>query len=185
MRLLLIPLVALTIILPLLSPIALAEDGDATKTERAMFGMGCFWKSQYVFSKVPGVIKTTVGYSGGDTVNPSYQDVCTHTTGHAETVLVEFDPKKVTYKKLLQVFWNSHDPTTLNRQGPDVGDNYRSVIFYTSPEQEKEALAYKSELEKSHRFPAPIVTLIDPAKPFYPAESYHQDYYAKHGNVCF
>jgi methionine-S-sulfoxide reductase len=163
-------------------PVATAKNG--AKLDRAIFGMGCFWKTQYVFSKVPGVVKTTVGYSGGNLPNPSYEQVCTHATGHVETVLVEFDPNKTSYHKLLEVFWKSHDPTTIDRQGPDMGSNYRSVVFYTSDEQKKEALQFKQELEKSHQFGAPIVTAIEPAKPFYPAEEYHQNYFVKHGEVC-
>ena len=152
---------------------------------QALFAMGCFWKSQYVFEKVPGVVKTTVGYSGGNVANPSYEKVCTHTTGHAETVKVEYDPSKVTYRKLLEVFFSKHDPTTVDRQGPDVGNNYRSAIFYTTPEQKEEALAYKRELEQSHRFSGPIVTQIEPAGRFYKAEDYHQEYYQRTGQVCF
>jgi methionine-S-sulfoxide reductase len=163
-------------------PVATAKNG--AKLERAIFGMGCFWKTQYVFSKVPGVVKTTVGYTGGNLPNPSYGQVCTHATGHVETVLVEFDPNKTSYHKLLEVFWKSHDPTTIDRQGPDMGSNYRSVVFYTSDDQKKEALQFKQELEKSHQFGAPIVTAIEPAKPFYPAEEYHQNYFVKHGEVC-
>jgi len=154
------------------------------KLDRAIFGMGCFWKSQFVFSKIPGVVKTTVGYTGGSVANPSYEQVCTHGTGHVETVLVEFDPNKTSYRKLLEVFWKSHDPTTVDQQGPDFGNNYRSVVFYTSEEQRKEAQQYKQELEKSHQFRNPIVTAIEPAKPFYPAEDYHQNYFVKHGAVC-
>jgi len=161
-----------------------AKSAIPHKLDRAIFGMGCFWKSQYIFSKVPGVAKTTVGYSGGNVANPSYMQVCSHTTGHVETVLVEYDPTKTTYRKLLEVFWTHHDPTTVDRQGPDVGNSYRSVVFYTSPEQQKEALAYKNELTKSHHFQAPIVTAIEPAKTFYPAEDYHQNYFVKHGEVC-
>jgi len=165
-----------------LGPASTAKNGP--KLERAIFGMGCFWKSQYVFSKVPGVVKTTVGYSGGKVANPSYLQVCTHTTGHVETVLVEFDPNKTTYRKLLEVFWKSHDPTTVDRQGPDVGDNYRSVVFYTSEAQRKEAQQYKEELDRTHQFGAQIVTAIEPATQFYPAEEYHQNYFVKHGEVC-
>jgi len=160
------------------------KGASVQKLDKAIFGMGCFWKSQYIFSKVPGVVKTTVGYSGGHVANPNYMQVCTHTTGHVETVLVEYDPTKTTYKKLLEAFWAHHDPTTVDRQGPDVGDSYRSVVFYTSPEQQKEAVAYKEELTKAHRFPSPIVTAIEPAKAFYPAEDYHQNYFVKHGEVC-
>jgi peptide-methionine (S)-S-oxide reductase len=153
--------------------------------DRAMFAAGCFWKTQHVFSRVPGVVKTTVGYSGGKTTNPSYKQVCSNLTGHSETVLVEYDPKKVTFHKLLEVFWSNHDPTTLNRQGLDIGTQYRSAIFYTSPSQRQEALAFKEELNKSHKFSRPIVTEILPAGPFYEAEEYHQNYYQKHGTVCF
>jgi peptide-methionine (S)-S-oxide reductase len=154
------------------------------KLEKAIFGMGCFWKSQFVFSKVPGVAKTTVGYCGGALENPTYEQVCTHRTGHVETVLVEYDPNKTSYQNLLAIFFKSHDPTTLNRQGPDLGNNYRSVIFYTTPEQQKEAVQYKDQLEKSHQFDSRIVTAIEPAKPFYPAEDYHQNFYVKHGAAC-
>jgi len=159
--------------------------GGASKLDRAMFAAGCFWKTQYVFSKVPGVVKTQVGFTGGTAPNPSYEQVCTNKTGHAETVLVEYDPSKTTYRKLLEAFWMNHDPTTTNRQGPDFGTQYRSVVFYTTPEQKKEATEYKAELEKSHKFNAPIVTAIEPAGQFYQAEEYHQNYYAKHGAVCF
>jgi peptide-methionine (S)-S-oxide reductase len=161
-----------------------AKTDKTQKLERAMFGMGCFWKSQFVFSKVPGVVKTTVGYCGGALANPTYEQVCTHGTGHVETVLVEYDPNKTSYQKLLTIFFKSHDPTTLNRQGPDVGNNYRSVIFYTTPEQQKEAVQYKDQLEKLHQFDSRIVTAIEPAKSFYPAEGYHQNYYLKHGATC-
>jgi peptide-methionine (S)-S-oxide reductase len=157
----------------------------AQELMQAYFAMGCFWKSQYVFDKVPGVIKTTVGYCGGKSANPTYEQVSTHTTGHAETVKVEYDPSKVTYRKLLEVFFSKHDPTTLDRQGPDVGNNYRSEIFYTTPKQKEEALAYKRELEQSHRFSAPIVTVIEPVGHFYNAEDYHQKYFQRTGNVCF
>ncbi len=153
--------------------------------QKALFAMGCFWKSQYVFDKVPGVVKTTVGYAGGNVANPSYQQVCTHSTGHAETVLVEYNPTQVSYRKLLEVFFSHHDPTTVDRQGPDVGDNYRSAIFYTSAEQRNEAIEYIHELEKNHKFQNPIVTAIEPAGKFYNAEDYHQEYYKKNGKVCF
>lgn len=169
-----------------------ASAGSSTRTatkgvgvERAMFAAGCFWKVQYIFSKVPGVVRTRVGYSGGNVAKPSYNQVCTNTTGHAETVLVEYDPTKTTYRKLLEAFWKNHDPTTVNRQGPDVGLQYRSVVFYTTPEQKAEAFKYEKELEQSHQFRDPIVTKIEPAAPFYDAEEYHQNYYEKHGAVCF
>lgn len=152
--------------------------------DRACFAEGCFWRTQYMFARVPGVIRTTVGYSGGTIPNPTYEQVCTHTTGHAESCLVEYDPKLVTFRKLLEVFYSTHDPTTLNRQGPDWGTQYRSVIFYENETQKKEALAYKKELENSHHFNSPIVTIIEPAGKFYTAEEYHQNYFLKHGEVC-
>ena len=133
---------------------------------KAMFAMGCFWKTQYVFSKVPGVVRTRVGYSGGTVKGPTYEQVCTHTTGHAETALVEYDPKRVSYHRLLEVFFSKHDPTTMNRQGPDEGTQYRSVIFYTTPEQKREALEFKKQLEESHKFKQPIVTIIEPPARF-------------------
>lgn len=166
------------------TPGAGLEAQAPAKLERALFSEGCFWKVQSVFSKVPGVVKTTVGYCGGKVANPSYKMVCTDKTGHAETCLVEFDPTKTTYRKLLETFFASHDPTTLNSQGPDFGTQYRSVIFYTSPEQEKEAIQMKEQLSKEHKFGAPIVTEITAAKPFYSAEDYHQNYFEKHGMVC-
>lgn len=161
-----------------------ASEAASKKPEEAMFAAGCFWKVQYVFSKVPGVLRTTVGFSGGKLINPSYKDVCTDKTGHAETVLVEYDPDKVTYKQLLRVFWQNHDPTTMNRQGPDVGTQYRSVVFYTNEQQHQDALAVKAELEKAKKFSSPIVTLIEPAGKFFKAEEYHQNYFEKHGMVC-
>lgn len=156
------------------------------KTQVATFAAGCFWGVEYAFRKVPGVLKTTVGYTGGHTKNPSYKEVCSHTTGHAEAVQIEFDPAKISYEKLLETFWSLHDPTTLNRQGPDIGDQYRSAIFYNSPEQEKEAAALKENLGKSGKFKRPIVTEIEPAKEFYKAEDYHQQYFEKTGQrpVC-
>jgi peptide-methionine (S)-S-oxide reductase len=152
--------------------------------EKAYFAAGCFWKVQYIFSKVPGVLRTRVGYTGGATKDPTYRDVCSDSTGHAETVQVEFDPAKVSYQKLLQVFFANHDPTTPNRQGPDVGSQYRSAIFYSSPEQQKEATAYREELNKTRRFAAPVVTEIQAAGAFFDAEDYHQDYFLKHGAAC-
>ncbi len=161
-----------------------SESKTGIKLERALFSEGCFWKVQNTFSKVPGVVKTTVGYTGGKVPNPSYQLVCSDTTGHAETCLVEFDPTKTTYHKLLETFFASHDPTTKNSQGPDFGTQYRSVIFYSNPQQEKEAIQMKEQLTKEHKFFSPIVTEIVPAKPFYSAEEYHQNYFEKHGMVC-
>ena len=152
-----------------------------SKTEIATFAAGCFWGVEYAFRKVPGVLETTVGYTGGHTQNPTYEEVCAHTTGHAEAVQVEFDPSKVSYEKLLETFWTMHDPTTVNRQGPDIGDQYRTAVFFNSPEQEKEARALKAQLEKSGKFKRPIVTEIVAAKEFYPAEDYHQQYFEKTG----
>ena len=153
--------------------------------ERATFAMGCFWGVQVIFKKVAGVIKTTVGYTGGHVESPSYEKVCTGTTGHAEAIEIEYDPKIVSYQKLLETFFDHHDPTTPNRQGPDVGEQYRSVIFYHTPEQQKEALEYKDRLTRVKKYTKPIVTEVVPAQKFYPAEEYHQDYAEKNPNfVC-
>jgi len=149
--------------------------------EKAAFAAGCFWGVEEVFRATPGVVSTRVGYTGGKTSNPSYEEVCADKTGHAEAVEVEFEPRKITYEKLLDIFWSIHDPTTANRQGPDIGTQYRSVIFYHSPEQKAAALKSKQALEKSAEFNAPIVTEIVPADEFYPAEEYHQKYYQKKG----
>ena len=149
------------------------------KSEIAVFGAGCFWGVEEAFRTCPGVISTEVGYTGGKTENPTYQDVCSHTTGHAEVVRVTFDPSVVSYKALLEIFWAEHNPTQLNRQGPDIGDQYRSVIFYQSAQQSQQA----HESMESHRadYSRPIVTQIVPAEKFYPAEEYHQQYLAKRG----
>ena len=152
-------------------------------TEKATFGAGCFWGVEAVFRQTNGVKDAAVGYAGGKTENPSYEDVCSDETGHAEVVEVIFDPSEVSYGELLDVFWRNHDPTTRNRQGPDVGSQYRSVVFYHSPEQKVAAEAKLVELEKSGRFRRPIVTQIEPAPPFYRAEEYHQQYLAKHGRT--
>ncbi len=151
------------------------------KTENATFGAGCFWGVEEMFRKLDGVSNTAVGYAGGTTENPSYEDICTDQTGHAEVVQVEFDPARISYPQLLDVFWANHDPTTRNRQGPDVGAQYRSVIFFHSPEQKAEAEASRNALEKTGRFARPIVTQIEPAPPFYRAEEYHQRYLEKRG----
>jgi peptide-methionine (S)-S-oxide reductase len=148
---------------------------------KAIFGAGCFWGVEAAFRQVEGVLATAVGYSGGRLENPSYENVCSGRTGHAEVVEVEYDPSKVSYEKLLDVFWENHDPTTLNRQGPDVGEQYRSAIFFESPEQEAAARASKERLEKSGRYKRSIVTEIEPASTFYRAEEYHQRYLEKHG----
>jgi peptide-methionine (S)-S-oxide reductase len=150
-------------------------------TEKATFGAGCFWGVEATFRATKGVQNATVGYAGGTTPNPRYEDVCTDETGHAEVVQVEFDPAQVSYRDLLNVFWTNHDPTTPNRQGPDVGTQYRSVIFYHSPEQKTGAEQSKAEMEKSGRFRRPIVTQIEPAPTFYAAEEYHQRYLEKRG----
>ncbi len=152
-------------------------------TEKATFGAGCFWGVETVFRQTAGVKDAIVGYAGGKTENPTYEDVCRHETGHAEVVEVTFDPAEVSYETLLDVFWRNHDPTTRNRQGPDIGSQYRSVIFYHSPEQKAAAEAKLAELEKSGRFRRPIVTQIEPAPTFYRAEEYHQQYLAKHGRT--
>jgi peptide-methionine (S)-S-oxide reductase len=149
--------------------------------KQAIFAAGCFWGVQYYFDQVPGVTKTTVGYTGGHTENPSYEAVCTHTTGHAEAVLLEFDPAKVSYETLCRHFFRMHDPTQLNRQGPDIGSNYRSAVFYHSPEQEAMARASQAREQQEGRHRRTIVTEITPAAVFWPAEEYHQQYLAKRG----
>jgi peptide-methionine (S)-S-oxide reductase len=152
-------------------------------TEKATFGAGCFWGVEEMFRNIKGVTSATSGYAGGTTENPTYEDVCRHETGHAEVVEVEFDPAQATYEQLLDVFWSNHDPTTRDRQGPDIGSQYRSVVFYHSPEQQKAAAAKKEELDRSGRFRRPIVTQIEPAPAFYRAEEYHQEYLRKHGRT--
>jgi len=149
--------------------------------QTATFGAGCFWGVEESFRQIPGVIDTAVGYLGGDMQNPTYQDVCTDETGHAEVVEVTYDPAKVSYDQLLNTFWESHDPTTLNRQGPDIGTQYRSAIFFHSPEQERLARASKEKMQASGKFRRQIVTEITPASTFYRAEEYHQKYLAKRG----
>jgi peptide-methionine (S)-S-oxide reductase len=149
--------------------------------ETATFGAGCFWGIEETFRRVPGVVETAVGFMGGTLANPTYEDVCTGRTGHTEVVQVTYDPERVSYRDLLNVFWNAHDPTTLNRQGPDIGTQYRSVIFYHTPEQEAAARESKEEMGRSKRFRRPIVTAIQPAREFWRAEEYHQQYFAKRG----
>jgi len=148
---------------------------------KATFAAGCFWGVEATFRQLPGVISTRVGYTGGNTASPTYKEVCTDRTGHAEAVEIEYDPAKLSYDKLLEVFWENHDPTQLNRQGPDWGTQYRSAIFFHTPEQEAEAQASKEQLEKSRRFSKPIVTQIVPAVAFFEAEDYHQQYLEKKG----
>jgi peptide-methionine (S)-S-oxide reductase len=147
----------------------------------ATFGAGCFWGVEAAFRQTPGVLATAVGYAGGSLDNPTYADVCTDRTGHAEVVQVDYDPAQVSYDVLLNVFWSEHDPTTMNRQGPDVGSQYRSVIFFHTPEQEAAAKASKEKLERSGKFKRPIVTQIVAAPAFYRAEDYHQQYLEKRG----
>ena len=146
----------------------------------ATFGAGCFWGVEYVFRRVPGVLDVKVGYSGGHTENPTYEEVCSHTTGHAEVAQVSFDPETVTYEQLLEVFWAMHDPTQVDRQGPDVGDQYRSAIFTHSDEQR--AAAEESKAKAQTRFDRPIATMIEPLRKFFEAEDYHQEYYTKTGH---
>lgn len=153
-----------------------------TNIETATFGTGCFWCTEAIFQQLEGVIKVTSGYSGGHVVNPTYEAVCDKTTGHAECLNIEYDKNKITFDELLEVFWKSHDPTTPNRQGNDVGPQYRSVIFYHNDEQKDKAEKYKSELDKQGVFNDPIVTEISPFTIFYPAEKYHQDYYNNNGS---
>jgi len=146
---------------------------------KATFAAGCFWHVEALFQKIDGVVGTRVGYTDGTVENPTYEQVCTDLTGHAEAVQVEYDPDKVSYEKLLDVFWQNHDPTTLNRQGPDIGKQYRSAVFTHSPDQLEKATLSKNQLENSGRFSKPIVTEVKPTRPFYDAEEYHQKYFEK------
>lgn len=148
---------------------------------KATFGAGCFWGVEETFRNLPGVVSTAVGYEGGTMPNPTYQDVCYRETGHAEVIDVDFDPEQVTYEKLLDVFWETHDPTTLNRQGPDHGTQYRSAVFFHDEEQRVVAEASRKRAQESGRFRRPIVTEISPATTFWKAEDYHQQYLAKRG----
>jgi len=154
---------------------------DDMKTEKATFGAGCFWGIEAAFRKVPGVVDAAVGYSGGTLDNPTYRDVCTGQTGHAEVVEISFDPTQVSYDQLLDLFWQLHDPTTLNRQGPDVGSQYRSAIFFHTPEQETAANVSRETIGSSGRFRGKVVTEVTPASIFYRAEEYHQRYMEKGG----
>ncbi len=149
--------------------------------QKATFGAGCFWGLEATFRQMAGVTSTAVGYAGGTFPNPTYKDVCRGNTGHAEVVQVEYDPAQVSYEELLEVFWSNHNPTTLNRQGPDIGTQYRSAIFFHDAEQEETARASKVKLQNSGRFKRPIVTEIAPAGTFYRAEEYHQQYLEKRG----
>src|SRR5579872_6124810 len=156
-------------------------DRGAQIMEKATFGAGCFWGVEAAFRQVKGVSSTAVGYAGGHLKNPTYRDVCTDQTGHAEVVQVEYDPSQVSYDDLLKVFWENHNPTTMNRQGPDIGTQYRSAIFFHNPEQEAAARASKEKLERSGAYKKPIVTEITPASDFWRAEEYHQQYLEKRG----
>jgi peptide-methionine (S)-S-oxide reductase len=149
--------------------------------EKAIFAAGCFWGVEEEFRNTPGVVATTVGYTGGQVANPTYERVCGGNTGHAEAVEVEFDPEKVSFEQLLDIFWSTHDPTTVNRQGPDIGEQYRSAIFCLNSQQEEAARASKEKLQKSGKFSKPIATQIVTATQFYRAEDYHQQYLAKRG----
>ncbi len=151
---------------------------QTVKTETATFGNGCFWCTEAVFDRLKGVESVMSGYSGGTQKNPTYEQVCSGKTGHAEVVQIVFDPQVISYDKLLEVFWSTHDPTTLNQQGPDRGTQYRSAVFFHNDEQKKKAEFFKAELEKSKVFDAPIVTEIVAFREFYPAEDYHQEYFA-------
>ncbi|RZK41462.1 MAG: peptide-methionine (S)-S-oxide reductase [Pedobacter sp.] len=155
------------------------------KTEKATFGMGCFWCTEALFERLKGVSNVKSGYEGGDIPNPTYEQVCTGTTNHAEVIEMNYDPTLISYEELLEVFWKSHDPTTLNRQGADEGTQYRSVIFYHSKEQKEIAERYKSTLNKEKAFKDPIVTTIEKADTFYVAENYHQDYFIKNGEAPY
>ena len=155
------------------------------KTDTATFATGCFWCTEAIFQELKGVLKVTSGYSGGTVANPSYEEVCTGATGHAECLQIIYDPKVISFDELLEVFWESHDPTTLNRQGNDVGTQYRSAIFYHDEEQKQKAEHYKAELTKSGAYDKPIVTEITAFTKFYPAEDYHQNYYNTHGSAPY
>lgn len=155
---------------------------SSAQRETATFGNGCFWCTEAIFKSLKGVETVESGYSGGKIKNPTYREVCSGLTGHAEVIQITFDPSVISYDELLEVFWQTHDPTTLNRQGADVGTQYRSAIFYHSPEQKEAAEKYKAELNKQKVFDKPIVTEITPFDKFYKAEDYHQDYYANNPN---
>lgn len=150
--------------------------------EKATFAAGCFWGIEYKFSQIEGVISATSGYTGGEKENPNYKEVCTDTTGHAEAVLIEFDTEVISYEDLLAAFWDMHDPTQLNKQGPDIGSQYRSAIFYHSEDQYKQALASLDQVQNN--FDKPIATQIKAAQTFWPAEEYHQKYFIKNGGSC-
>ena len=160
---------------------SLSNSSTPLTMDTATFGTGCFWCTEAVFQQLEGVEKVTSGYSGGTVPNPTYEQVCSKTTGHAECLNIMYDPKKISFDELLEIFWQVHDPTTLNRQGADVGTQYRSVVFYHNEEQRAKTAKYKAELDKSGAFANPIVTTLEPFKEFYPAEEYHQNYYNNNG----
>lgn len=160
-------------------------NAQVKKTEKATFGMGCFWCTEAIFQRIKGVTGVKSGYEGGTLANPTYEEVCTGNTGHAEVLEITYNPTIITYDELLEVFWKSHDPTTLNRQGADSGTQYRSVIFYHTPEQKAAAEKYKAALNKANAFGKPVVTAIEAAKPFYAAEGYHQNYFNKNSNASY
>jgi peptide-methionine (S)-S-oxide reductase len=164
---------------------SITEATDNVKTDTATFGTGCFWCTEALFQELEGVLKVSSGYSGGHVKNPTYKEVCEGTTGHAEVVQVVYDPSKITFDELLEVFWQTHDPTTLNRQGNDEGTQYRSAIFYHNTGQKAKAEKYKAELDKSGAWSKPIVTEITPFSIFYVAEDYHQDYYSNNGSAPY
>lgn len=158
------------------------KDQVQSNLDTAIFGAGCFWCVEAVFLQLEGVVSVSSGYSGGSVVNPTYKEVCTGTTGHAEVCKIVYDPKKISFTDLLQAFWSSHDPTTLNRQGNDIGTQYRSVIFYRNEEQKNLSEKFRQELNASGAFPNPIVTEISALQHYYPAEDYHQDYYSQNAD---
>lgn len=164
------------------SNVPVKENKSIMQTEKITFGSGCFWCTEAIFQQVKGVVKVTSGYSGGHVENPTYEQVCEKNTGHAEVCQLEFDPNLVTVDELLEVFWQTHDPTTLNKQGNDEGPQYRSAVFYHNPLQQERATYFKNKLNEEGAFGNPIVTTIEPYKNFYVAENYHQDYYNRNGN---
>ena len=176
------------IILILLTVLSVTTaNAQGAKTEKATFGMGCFWCTEAIFQKIKGVVSVKSGYEGGKVANPTYEEVCTGFTGHAEVLQITYNPSVVSYSELLEIFWKSHDPTTLNRQGADSGTQYRSVVFYHNLEQKQLAEKYKAELNKTSAYGAgkKVVTAIEAAEPFYAAESYHQNYYTKNGDAPY
>ncbi|MBY0245929.1 MAG: peptide-methionine (S)-S-oxide reductase MsrA [Sphingobacteriaceae bacterium] len=166
-------IILLTLILLMMNE----ANAQQQKTEKATFGMGCFWCTEAIFQRLEGVISVKSGYEGGDVENPSYEEICTGTTNHAEVIQLTYNPLKITYSQLLEIFWENHDPTTLNRQGADVGTQYRSVVFYHNASQKDLAEKYKMELNKNKVFDKPVVTQIAAASTFYLAENYHQNYF--------